>query len=229
MSDAKPGSHDRSNLEKIGESAGAIAGRAADLGLEMTSGLVRSAAEMLGGWWSSDEPVRAAGDWTETAEQSHRSHYEASAGGVSATGSAEVGETQPANAVPKSKHGAMKADSEVGPVSGSASGTGTTPSGAVGIQTFGDERASASAQFDSASDGFARARPGYQLGYVAKRNPAYANRSFAEVEPELRRVWESRAQTISGKAPEASDPVPGSESSWPEVRGFVDFAFQQDD
>ena len=226
MTDRNSGSDDRSTLEKAGESAGAMAGRAADFGLEVTGAFVRSAAEVLGGWWSTDEPTRVAGSWNDNAEQNFRTHFQAA--GAAEGPSVGAGATQATHAAPKSKSAAMKADVEVGPTSGSASGTGTTPSGAVGIETFDDGRVSAAAQFDSASDGFARARPGYQLGYVAKRNPAYRNRSFSEVEPELKRVWESRAKTISN-SPNAEGGTDGSTSSWPEVRGFVDFAFQQDD
>jgi hypothetical protein len=90
-------------------------------------------------------------------------------------------------------------------------------SGSAHLDTSSNrERASS---VDSATDGFERARPGYQLGYVARQNPAYRGRSFSEVEPELQRVWESRSKTHGSPA--------GSTSSWPEVRGFVDFAYQQ--
>ena len=34
-----------------------------------------------------------------------------------------------------------------------------------------------------------RARPAYQLGQLAARNPAYKARSFADIEPELRQGW----------------------------------------
>ena len=36
-----------------------------------------------------------------------------------------------------------------------------------------------------------RARPAYQLGQAAARNPAYANRSFADIETDLRHGWKS--------------------------------------
>jgi hypothetical protein len=36
---------------------------------------------------------------------------------------------------------------------------------------------------------YSRARPAYFVGQVAARNPAYAGRPFAEIEPELRRGW----------------------------------------
>ena len=203
------GREERGNLEKLGEATGALAGRAADVGMEMTGALFRTAAETLGGWWSSDAPVQAAGAWSERAERDCRSHYEgigakggASAGaGVDATD--DTSDPPPPHVVRKSKHGAMQSaglmttDTEGNPVSGLAS---------IGVE--------------GASDGFANARAGYQLGYVARRNPDYRNRSFAEVEPELRKVWETRAKT------EGSDAT-GTTSEWPDVRGFVDFAYQK--
>lgn len=157
----------RSDLERMGESAGAMAGRAADFGLEVTGALFRSAADMLGGWWSSDEPARVASDWGGDAERRCREHYSAAA----------------------------------------ADATGAT----------------GAARADAAGDGFERAKPGYQLGWVAKRNPAYRNRGFADVEPELRRVWESRAKTVSSASPGAGA------KEWPEMRPFVDFAYQHAD
>lgn len=204
MRDTNTGNDERGNMERLGESAGSMAGRAADFGMEMTGAFFRSAAEMLGGWWSSEEPGQAADSWNDTTERSCRTHYQASAGvGASdvGTGSPGLGATQATNAAPKSTHASMEAN------------TGT---GGVG-------RNSGGARFEAseASDGFERAKPGYQLGYVARRNPAYRNRSFSEVEPELKRVWETRAKTEGGTS--------GSTSSWPEVRGFVDFAYQQDD
>ena len=81
-------SDDRGNMERVGESAGAMAGRAADFGMEVTGALFRSAAEMLGGWWSSDAPTQAAGAWGDRAEGTCRTHYQASAGASSSGASA---------------------------------------------------------------------------------------------------------------------------------------------
>lgn len=243
MRDRNRDNDQRGNLERLGESAGAMAGRAADFGMEVTGSLFRSAAEMLGGWWSSEAPRQAVDTWTDTAERDCRSHYQATttAGGrarSAGTGSpgvesAEgVGGTQATHsAAPKSAHASMQADTGLGSVgtAGEFSGSARDTGGLSGSAQIGDTRVSGSARFDSkpdsasdsAADGFERARPGYQLGYVARQNPAYRNRSFSDVEPELKRVWESRAKTESG----------GSEStsSWPEVRGFVDFAYQHGD
>ena len=268
----------RGNMERMGESAGAMAGRAADFGMEVTGALFRSAAEMLGGWWSSDAPRQAAGGWNDQAESRCRSHYQSNAGssggsnasgGMHASGSvggasasmSAGGSAQSANVAPKSQHAAMQSAGEMSTDTGSGSGGvgfdasaqvggtrvsgsahldaqssnrqgagSTTAASGAGSASGGGMSAAGRAQaggasmegavsMDSASDGFAHARPGYQLGYVARQNPAYKGRTFRDIEPELQRVWESRAKTEGGST--------GSSSSWPEVRGFVDFAYQQ--
>ena len=248
MRDSSTGGNDRGNMERMGESAGALAGRAADFGMEVTGALFRSAAQMLGGWWSSDAPQQAAGSWSN-AEDRCRNHYQSSARGASGT-SGSTGSTT-ASGSTGGAAGGMHASGSVGGVSGSVSVGGSTGgaddatnvapkssrgamqtagqmttatdgSGAFetsGAAQIGDTRVEGSMSMDSATDGFESARPGYQFGYVARQNPAYKGRSFSEVEPELRKVWESRAQT-QGSAY-------GSSSSWPEVRGYVDFAYQQ--
>ncbi len=233
MNNSNSGSDDRGNLEKLGGAAGAMAGRAADFGMEVSGAIFKSAAEMLGGWWSSDEPRQAAGAWNEQ-ENNYRSHFQASAGSSSGTGATSgvrasgsvggvsgsvsaggsTGDSSGSTGVaPKSQHGAMQT---AGKLTTAEDGSGAYATGGAQI---GDTRVEGALSMDSASDGFARARPGYQLGYVARQNPAYRGRSFTEVEPELRKVWESRAKTEGGSS--------SSSSSWPEVRGFVDFAYQQ--
>ncbi|HEX6589143.1 MAG TPA: hypothetical protein VF039_08975 [Longimicrobiales bacterium] len=231
MRDSNGGTNDRGNMERVGESVGAMAGRAADWGMEMSGAMFRSAAQMLGGWWSTDAPSQVASSWSDRAEQNCRSHFQ-SGGSVGGTSS---GATQATHAAPKSPHAAMQSAGEIQTDTGrSSSGSGTGGGGAHvgGSAQVGDTKLTGSANFqasspnterttspESATDGFARARPGYQLGYVARQNPAYRGRSFNEIEPELRQVWESRART-EGSAGDSG-------SSWPEVRGFVDFAYQQ--
>jgi uncharacterized protein (TIGR02271 family) len=58
------------------------------------------------------------------------------------------------------------------------------------------------------------ARPAYQLGHLAGMNPDYQNRQFADVEPELRRGYESYAGANSGPA-------------WDSVRGHVADAYSR--
>ena len=222
MRNSNSGTEDRGNMERLGESAGAMAGRAADFGMEITGSLFRSAADMLGGWWSSDAPRQAADAWSGSAERDCRTHYQASGASSAAsagTGSPGVegaGGTQATHAAPKSTHASMQADTGLGEVARNSSDVG-------GSGQIGDTRVSGAASFEignSATDGFERAKPGYQLGYVARQNPAYRDRSFSEVEPELKRVWESRGGGAGSGAAEST-------GSWPEVRGFVDFAYQQ--
>lgn len=56
-----------------------------------------------------------------------------------------------------------------------------------------------------------QARPLYQLGYVAAQNPDYAGRSFADVEPDLRRGWTPEMEKQYG--------------SWDNARGTVSNAY----
>lgn len=56
-------------------------------------------------------------------------------------------------------------------------------------------------------------RPLYQFGHVAGQSPAYQGRSFSEVEPELRRAWETGGTNEYG--------------SWEEVRDYVGYGFGQ--
>lgn len=56
-------------------------------------------------------------------------------------------------------------------------------------------------------------RPLYQFGHLAGQNPDYQNRSFEEIEPELRRGWGEEQSRKYG--------------SWPEVRGHVEFGYSR--
>lgn len=69
----------------------------------------------------------------------------------------------------------------------------------------------------SAESGYEQARPYYQLGHTARQNPDYDARKFSEVEPELRRVAESREAEEKG----------GERNDWPDVRGYVQFGYEQ--
>jgi uncharacterized protein (TIGR02271 family) len=58
-----------------------------------------------------------------------------------------------------------------------------------------------------------RARPLYQLGYLASQNPDYSGRSFEQIEPELRRGWTHDLSSRFGE--------------WDKVRGFAADAFKR--
>lgn len=142
MSGSGTGRDDRGNLEKIGEGAGAMAGKAADMAMGMSATLMRSAADTLSEWWSGSQARAAANSWDDEQERTSRQHFES---------------------------------------------------------------AGADRSFDDV-------RPLYQFGHVAGQNPEYQGRSFSDVEPELRRAWESD-RNRSGE--------------WPELRGYVGFGYEQ--
>jgi|SRR5688500_6657750 len=56
-----------------------------------------------------------------------------------------------------------------------------------------------------------QARPLYQLGYLASRNPDYRGRSFDDIEPDLKRSW--------------SDDVRGEYGDWDTARTYASDAF----
>ncbi len=60
--------------------------------------------------------------------------------------------------------------------------------------------------------GYADIRGAYYLGYVASRNPSYAGKPFAEIEPELERGWAGYADTYG---------------DWRVVRPFVREAYER--
>jgi hypothetical protein len=64
-----------------------------------------------------------------------------------------------------------------------------------------------------AAGAYEQARPHYQFGYVAGRNPAYQGQKFDEVEEELQRSWEAAARDDLGE--------------WPDARDRVSFAFER--
>jgi hypothetical protein len=59
---------------------------------------------------------------------------------------------------------------------------------------------------------FDDARGFYRLGRLARRNPDYEGKTFAEIEPELRRGW--------------SDEGVGCFRTWDEVRSFVSAGYE---
>lgn len=56
-------------------------------------------------------------------------------------------------------------------------------------------------------------QPAYHLGHIAAHNPNFTARTFAEVEPELRRGWSDEARTRHG--------------DWDAVRGYVSEGYQR--
>jgi hypothetical protein len=60
---------------------------------------------------------------------------------------------------------------------------------------------------------FDEARGYYRLGHVARRNPGYAGRSFADIEDELRRGWKEDAE--------------GRFRTWDDVRPFISAGYDE--
>jgi len=67
----------------------------------------------------------------------------------------------------------------------------------------------------SSASSYDTARPAYQLGHVAGMNPDYQGRKFEDVEPDLRRGYDSYAGSSTGAA------------SWNDVRGHAADAFNR--
>lgn len=88
------------------------------------------------------------------------------------------------------------------------------PEASRAAERFSADREPACEQhFEARSSGrdYSTTRPLYQFGHVAGQNPDYQNRSFSEIEPELRQAWESGPSRQYGR--------------WDDVREYVDFAF----
>jgi hypothetical protein len=60
---------------------------------------------------------------------------------------------------------------------------------------------------------FDHARPAYQLGHLAARNPAYAGKRFEEIEDDLMKAW--------------SNDLRDSHGEWASVRGYAQEAYGQ--
>lgn len=65
----------------------------------------------------------------------------------------------------------------------------------------------------TADAAYEHARPAYHLGHVAALNPDYRSRSFAEIEPDLRRGW--------------TDEVRARHGDWTSARPFVQAAYER--
>jgi hypothetical protein len=70
--------------------------------------------------------------------------------------------------------------------------------------------------FEARSSGrdYETTRPLYQLGHVAGKNPKFQNRSYGDVEPDLRRAWESSSDS-------------SRYGRWDDVSAYVKFGFDQ--
>jgi hypothetical protein len=79
-------------------------------------------------------------------------------------------------------------------------------------QHFDNRSASEQTSSTSSRTDYEDARPFYQFGYVASRNPSYQGRDFTEIEPDLRTAWTGDS----------------TGEDWSDVRGYVDFGYTRD-
>ena len=117
----------------------------------------------------------------------------------------------------------------IGGIAGAASGWWTGRAVSEAASTFDNDEdyyrnsyssrsgstGTSSASSSSSSSNYDSVRPAYQLGHTAGFNPEYANRSYSDVEPDLRRGYESYASNNT-TAPRYED-----------VRGHIADAYQR--
>ena len=82
-------------------------------------------------------------------------------------------------------------------------------------RTQHSSRTNATSGSSSSASSYDTVRPAYQLGHVAGMNPDYQGRRFEDVEPDLRRGYDSYAGSNKGAA------------SWNDVRGHAADAFNR--
>ena len=66
---------DKGTFERAGAGVGGMAGKAADVGVDLMGSLIGGAARMLGGWWSDRSPGEAAQSFGSSEENSCRTHF----------------------------------------------------------------------------------------------------------------------------------------------------------
>lgn len=86
---------ERGMMERMGRGIGGMAGRAADAAADIGGGIIRGAADVLGGWWAGAGAQDAAASWGEAEDRRSRQHFEgsmeaSSTGGASARAEGEV-------------------------------------------------------------------------------------------------------------------------------------------
>ena len=69
-------SSEKGNFERVGESVGSVAGKAADTAVDLMSSMVRTAAGTIGGWWSRSTPDQGVQSFTAEADNTCRNHFE---------------------------------------------------------------------------------------------------------------------------------------------------------
>ncbi len=93
-------------------------------------------------------------------------------------------------------------------------GTGDQGGLHVGAELNTESRPTSNETGRGTGNSYESARPLYQFGHLAGQNPDYGNRSFNEVEPDLRRAWGEEQTQKYG--------------AWPDVRSHVEFGYSRD-
>ncbi|HVF38995.1 MAG TPA: PRC-barrel domain-containing protein [Gemmatimonadaceae bacterium] len=106
----------------------------------------------------------------------------------------------------------------VGAVAGALGGWWAGRNVAETVSDFDSDDEYYRSRFSSSTTGkkdftYDRARPVYQLGYLASRNPDYQGRRFDDIEPELKRGWTQDLSRDYG--------------DWDNVRGYAAEAFDR--
>ena len=80
-------------------------------------------------------------------------------------------------------------------------GAGSEAQGAIADMDQSDNQFREAHEHAGATRSFEEIRHGYQLGYLAGRNPDHEDRAFTEVEPDLRAAWTEAHIDIENAVP----------------------------
>jgi len=69
-------SREKGNFERVGSSAGGLAGRVGDTAIDLMSSMIKTAASTFGGWWSRSTPDEAVRSFGDEQDRSCRVHFE---------------------------------------------------------------------------------------------------------------------------------------------------------
>jgi hypothetical protein len=67
---------DKGSFERVGEGVGGVAGRIGDIGIDLMSSMIKTAASTFGGWWSRSTPDDAVRNFGEEQDRACRTHFE---------------------------------------------------------------------------------------------------------------------------------------------------------
>ncbi|MGQ0815487.1 MAG: hypothetical protein ACT4O1_13700 [Gemmatimonadota bacterium] len=67
---------DKGTFERIGSSAGGLAGKAGDTAVNLMGSMIRTVAGTVGGWWTDRTPDKALATFGEREDRACRTHFE---------------------------------------------------------------------------------------------------------------------------------------------------------